>query len=137
VLFYCMDPRFYLKILQNCFFFFKKNWEIWNPKFQQNLIIYYFFFIFLAFLAFCFLFHLSKLVQELWKFLQCFLGRVRDFTNDFWIILLVPLRKFKKNKDMWNNFFFKILRFTIYFFIFSLFLTFYFQFRLCIIVKKF
>jgi len=70
-----------------------KNWDIWNTKFQQNSIVYYFFFIFLAFFAFCFLFHLSKLVQKLWNFLWCFIGRVRDFTNDFWKILKVPLKK--------------------------------------------
>jgi len=52
-----------------------------------------FFSIFLAFLAFCFLFHLSKLVQKLWNFLWCFIGRVRDFTNDFWKILKVHLKK--------------------------------------------
>jgi len=30
-----------------------KNWDIWNPKFQQNFIVYYFFFSFFAFVAFC------------------------------------------------------------------------------------
>jgi len=59
----------------------------------QNFIIYYFFFIFLAFLAFCFLFHLPKLVQKLWNFLWCFIGRIRDFTSDFWKILNVLLKK--------------------------------------------
>jgi len=34
-----------------------KNWDIWNPKVQQNSIVYYFFFNFLAFLAFRFVFH--------------------------------------------------------------------------------
>jgi len=38
---------------------------------------------------------------------------------------------------MWNNFFFKILQFTICFFILLLFLKFSFQFRLYILVKKF
>jgi len=69
VLFYCMNPRFYQKILQNYGFFVKKNWDIWYPKFQQNSIVYYFVFIFLVFLAFCLLFHLSKLVQKLWNLL--------------------------------------------------------------------
>jgi len=64
-----MDPRFYQKNSAKIWFFFKKNWDIWNPKFQQNSIVYYFVFIFLAFWAFCFLFHLSKLVQKLWNFL--------------------------------------------------------------------
>jgi len=89
-----MDPRFYQKILQNYSFCFqKKNWDIWNPKFQQYSIVYYCVFTFLAFLAFCFLFHLSKLVQKLWNFLLCFIGRVRDFTNAFWKILKVLLKK--------------------------------------------
>jgi len=64
VLFYYMDLRIYQKILQNySLFFFKKNWDIWNPKFQQNSIVYYFFFIFLEFLHFVFYFtypNLSK-----------------------------------------------------------------------------
>jgi len=38
---------------------------------------------------------------------------------------------------MWNNFFFKIPRFTICFFIFLLFFTFSFQFHLCVFEKKF
>jgi len=44
-------------------------------------------------LAFSFLFHLSKLVQKLWTFLWWFIGRVRDFTSDFWKILKVLLKK--------------------------------------------
>jgi len=75
------------------FIFQKKNWDIWNPKFQQKSIVYYFFFIYLAFLAFCFLFHLSKLLQKLWSFLKYFIGRVRDFANVFCEILKVLLKK--------------------------------------------
>jgi len=70
-----------------------KNWDIWNLKFQQNSIVSYFFFIFLSFLAFCFLFHVPKLVQKLCIFLWCFIGRVRYFTNDFWKILKVLLKR--------------------------------------------
>jgi len=70
-----------------------KNWDIWNPKFQQNSIVYYFFFTFLAFLALCSLFHVPKLIQKLWNFLWCFIGRVRDFTNNFWKFLKVLLKK--------------------------------------------
>jgi len=45
VLFYCMDPRFLSKNSAKLWFLFsKKNWDIWNQKFQQNSIIYYFFF---------------------------------------------------------------------------------------------
>ena len=112
-----MDPRLYEKIMQNFGFFCQKNWDIWNPKFQQNSIVYYFFFIFLAFLAFCFLFLLSKLVQKLWNFLWCFIGRIRDFTSNFWKILKVLLKKLLICEIY---FFFKILWFTICFFLFFL-----------------
>jgi len=58
-LFYCMDPRFYQKI---------EIFEIQNfnkiPSFTIS-----FFFIFLSFLAFYFVFHLTKLFQKLWHFL--------------------------------------------------------------------
>jgi len=84
---------FIYKLCKTTVFFFKKRWDIWNLKFQQNSIVYYFFFIFLAFLAFCFLFHVPKDVQNLWHFLSCFTGRVRDFTNDFWKIQKVLLKK--------------------------------------------
>jgi len=116
-------------------FFFKNNWDIWNPKFQQNSTVYYFLFIFLEVFAFCFLFHLSKLVQKLWNFLQCFIGRVRYFTNDLWKIVKVLFKKificeiifFFQNSALYN----------LFFLFFLLFLTFYFQFRLSVLVKKF
>ena len=128
-----MDPRFYQKILQNYVFFFKKNWDIWNPKFQKNFIDYYFFFIFLAFLAFCFLFHLSKVFQKLWNFLKCFIARVRDFTNDLWKILKVHLKKIL----ICEIIFFQNSAVYFLFFIFLLFSTFYFLFRVYVRVKKF
>ena len=90
-----------------------KNWDIWNIKYQQNSIVYYFFFIFLAFLAFCFLFHLSKLVLKLLNFLWCFIWRVRDFNNDMWKILKVLLKQILICEIF---FFFKNFRFTICFF---------------------
>jgi len=132
VLYCCIDLRFFQNILQNYGLFSKKNWDISNPKFQQNSIVYYFFFIFLAFFEFCFLFHLSKLGQKLCNFLWCFIGRIRDFTSNFWKILKFLLKKYI---DMWNIFYFKILRFAICFFIFLLFLTFIFNF--VYLVKKF
>ena len=107
-----------------------KNWDIWNPKFQQNSIIYYFFFIFLAFLAYWLVFHVPKLVQKLWNFLWCFIGRVRDFTNNFWKFLKVLLKKYWYAK----SFFFQ--NSALYYLFFYLFLTFYFQFRLYVLVKK-
>jgi len=56
-------------------FFFKKNWDIWNPKFQQNSKIltkfhlYSFFFISFSIFSIFFLFHISKLVKKLGNFL--------------------------------------------------------------------
>ena len=102
-----------------------KNWDIWNPKFQQNSIVYYFFYIFLAFLAYWLLFHVPKPVQKLWNFLWCFVGRVRDFTNNF---LEISKGSFKKILICEIFFFFKILRFTICFFIFFYFWHFIFNF---------
>jgi len=107
VLFYCMDPRFYQKI---------EIFEI--QKFQHNSIVYYFFFIFLAFLTFCFLFLVSKLVQKLWNFLWCFIGRLRDFTNNLWKFLKVLLKKIL----ICEIFFFQ--NFTVYYLVFYSFFIF-------------
>jgi len=49
-------------------FFFKKNWDIWNPKFQQNSIIYYFF---LFFSIFGILFSISP-IQTCPKIIELF-----------------------------------------------------------------
>jgi len=114
VLFYCMDPRFYQKILQNYVFFLKKLRYL-KSKISTKFHRLLFRFFFLAFFTFCFLFHLSKLVQKLWNFLECFIGRVRVLPTIFWKILKVL---FKKNIDMWNKYFFKILQFSICFFYF-------------------
>jgi len=69
VLFYCMDQRFYERTLQNYSFLFQKIWDTWHPKFHQNSIVYYFFYYFSIFDIFFFLFHLSKVVKNLWNFL--------------------------------------------------------------------
>ena len=117
-----MDPRFYQKI---------EIFEIQNfnkiPSFTIS------FFIFLAFLAFYFLFHLPKLVQNLWIFLWCFIRRVRDFTNDFWKILKVLLKKILICEFVFSKF----CGLLFVFLFFLLFLTFYFQLRLSILGKKF
>jgi len=77
-----MDPRFYQKI---------EIFEIANfntiPSFTNSFLV------FLPFLAFCFLFHVPQLVQKLSNFLWYFIGSVRGFTNDFWKILKVLLKK--------------------------------------------
>jgi len=113
---------------------YQKNIDIWNPKFFINSIVYYMFFYSFSILVIFFSYFTDPNLSKIMEFLWCFIGRVRDFTNDF---LENSKSSFKKNIDMWNIFFFKILRFTICFFIFWLFLPFYFEFRLSILVKKF
>jgi len=114
-------------------FCLSKKIEIFEIQNFNKISSFTIFFIFLAFLAFCFLFHLSKLIQKWWNLLWCFIGRIRDFTSDFWKILKVLL------KNYWyvKYFFVKIPLFTICFFIFVLYLTLYFQFRLTVLVNKF
>ena len=122
----CRSEIFFKTFCKTMVFFSKKNWDISNPKFQQNSIVYYFFFIFLAFFEFCFLFHLSILGQKLWNFLWCFIGRIRDFTSDFWKILKLLLRKY------WYVKYFLFQNFAVYYLFFYFFIIFdiYFEFRL-------
>jgi len=112
---------FIKKFCKTMVFFSINNWDIWNPKYQQNSTVYYFFFIFLEFLEFCFLFHLSKLVKKLWNFLWCFIGKVGEFTNNF----LKFLKDLLKKILICEIFFFS--NFCGLLFVFLLFLTFYFQ----------
>ena len=106
VLFYCLDPRFYQKI---------EIFEIQNfikiPSFTIS---------FLYFSIFGILFSIPPIqtCPKIMEFFVVFYCKVRDFTNDFWKILKVLL---KKNIDMWNIFFFKILLFTICFLFFYYF----------------
>ena len=92
-----------------------------STKFHRLLFLL----IFLAFLAFCFLFHLSKLVKKLWNFLWWFIGRVRDFTNNFWKILKVLLKKILICKIFYFSKFCSLL---FVFLIFYYFLHFIFNF---------
>ena len=106
MLFYCMDLRYYQKKFAN---------------FQQNSIVYYFFFIFLSF---CFLFHLSKLVQKLWIFWSVLLEGLKfyqRFQENFESC-------FKKNIDMWNIFFSKFWGLVFVFLFFYYFWHFIFNF---------
>jgi len=79
--------RDFMKYSTKLWFFFQKNWDIWILEFQQNSIIYNFFFIFFSIFGIFFLFHLSKLVKKLCNFLYCFIRRIRDFVKDFWKIM--------------------------------------------------
>ena len=115
VLFYCIDPIFYKKF---------EIFEIQNFNKIPSFTISFLFF--LAFLAFCFLFHLPKLEQKLQNFLWCFIARVRYFTNDFWKILKVLLKKiliceifFFLNSEVYYFFYFVII-FDILFLISSI-----------------
>jgi len=54
--------------------------------------------------------------KKLWNFLWCFIGRIRDFTNDFWKILKVPLKNYI---HMWNILFSKFCD-LLFFFIFDI-----------------
>ena len=85
------------------------------------------FFLLFQHLAFFFLFHLSKLIKKLWNFLWCFIGRVRDFTNDFWKILKVLFQKilicetiFFQNSVVYYLFFYFFIIFDILFSILSI-----------------
>ena len=65
VLFYCMDPRFYQKILQNYGFFLKKKIQIFeNQNFNKIPSVTIFFLIFLAFLTFFFYFTYPNLSKD-------------------------------------------------------------------------
>ena len=111
--------------------FFSKKIEIFQiQNFNKipSFTIY-----FLIIFGIFFLFRLSKLVKKLCNILQYFIRRNRDFINKFWKFLKVLLQKQRYVK----YFFFKIPRSTICFFIFLLFLTFSFQFRLSVLFKKF
>jgi len=100
-------------------FFFKRNWDIWNPKFQQNSIVYNFVFIFLPFLAFYFLFHLSKTCLKIMEFLVVFYWKCKRFYQRF---LKNSKSCLKKNIDMWNIFFQNstVYYLFLYFFIFDI-----------------
>jgi len=72
--------------------------------------------------------------NKIQSFTTSFIGKVRDFTSDFWKILKVLL----KNILICEIFSFsKFCGLLFVFFIFVLFLTFYFQFCLPVLVKKF
>jgi len=124
-----------------------KNWDNWNPKFQQNSIVYYFFFIFLAFLTFCFLFHLSKLVQKLWNFFSsiCTCQKILEIFMFFYFYGLEILSKnfrkswivFQKNIDIWNpKFFINSIVYYLFFYSFIILVMFFFLYHVSKLVKK-
>ena len=130
--FYCMDPRFYQRILQNYGFFFKKIWCIWNPKFHQNSIIYYFFLIFLAFLTSFFSIQPIQSCQKIIEFFVVFCWKDWRFYQR---ILKISRSSFKKIYIC--EIFFVVKFLALVFFYFFSFLTFSFLFHLFVRVKKF
>ena len=86
VLFYCMDPRFYQKILQNYDFFIKKNWDIRNQKFQQNSTVSISF----LFVNICDIFYSISPIQTCPKIMKIFVV----FLFDGFEILPTISRKF-------------------------------------------
>jgi len=119
--------RDFIKIFCKTMVFFSKKVRYLKSKISTKFHRLIFRLYFFSILAFCFLSHLSKLVQKLWN---------------FWSVLLEGLEFYQwfleNSKSSLKNilvceiiFFFKILRFTIYFFIFIF--TFYFQFRVFVL----
>jgi len=94
------------------------------------LFLFYFFSIFGIFFLY---FTYPNLSKNYGIFLSCFIGMVGDFINDFWKILKVIL----KNILICEIFFSKFCDLLFVVFILLLFLKFYFQFRLCVLGKKF
>ena len=122
VLFYCMDPGFYKKKLR----YLKSKI---STKFHRLLFLFYFFSIFGIFFSISAIQTCPKII----KFFVVFIGRVRDFTSYFWKI---PKVLFKKVLIIEIYFFSKLCG-LLFVFLFFIFLTFYFQFHLSILVKKF
>jgi len=69
-----VDPRFNQKEFAKLWLFFEKKLRYLkskiSTKFHRLIFLFIFFSIFFSI-------HLSKLVQKLWNFLKCFIGRVR------------------------------------------------------------
>ena len=96
------------------------------PKLHHLYVLFIFFDIFFFF------FHLSILVKKLCKFLWCLIVWIRVFMKEFWKILELF---FLRNRDIWNQIFFK--NSIVYYSFFFNFLTSFFLFHLSILVKKF
>ena len=93
MLFYCIDSRFYQKILQNYGFFLKKNWDIWNSKFQQNSLFTISFLFFQQFWHFVFDFTYPNLSKYYEIFCSVLLERLEILPMFFWKILKFLLKK--------------------------------------------
>jgi len=118
---------FLKKFCKTTFFFFKKKLRYLkskiSTKFHRLLFLFYFFSIFGI------LFSISPIqtCPKIMKFFVVFFWKGKRFYQRF---LENSKSSFKKNNDIWNFFF---QNSAVYYFFF---LTFYFQFRLSVLVKK-
>ena len=115
---------FIKKFYKTMVFFFKKNWDIWNPEFQHNSIVYYFFFIFLSFLAFFFYLTYPNSSKNYGIFCNVLLEGVEILSTNSGHFQ----KFFYKNTDMWNNFFFQSS--AVYYLFFYYFIIFYIFFSI-------
>jgi len=129
----CTDYRFYQRILENSWIFFKKNRDIVNTKHFQNSIVYYLLFNFVVFLTSFFLVYLSMVFEKFLKFLCCFIVWIRDFTKDFWKIMEHFSKKYRHFKSKIIPKFRYLLLFLFYYHFWRLF----FPFHQIKLVKKF
>jgi len=125
VLFHCMDPRFYQKILQNYSFFFQKKLRYLKSNISTKFNRLLFFFYFISIFGILFSISPIQTCPNIMKFFE-------DFANDFWKILKVLFKTI-----MICEIFFSKFCGLLFVFFFVSFWTFYFQFRLSVLVKKF
>jgi len=99
------------------FIFWKKNWDIWNLKFQQNSIVYYFI---LFFQHFCIFFSISTIqtCPKIMKFFAVIYWKGKRFYQRF---LENSKSFFKKSINMWNIFFSKFCASLFLFLFFIIF----------------
>jgi len=101
-----------------------------STKFHRSLFLFYFFIIFSILFSISPVQTWSKIIEFFvvfywkgWRFYQWFQENSKS--------------SFKKNINMWKNYVFQNSTIYYLFFYFLLFLTFYFQFRLAVLVNKF
>jgi len=112
---------FIKKFCKTMVFFWKKIEIFEIQNFNKIPLFTIFFLVFQHLWHFFFNFTHPTLSKNYGIFCSVLFEGLEILPTIFWKILKVIS---KKNIDMWNSFFFKILRFTICFFIFLLFLTF-------------
>jgi len=112
VVLYCMDYRFYQKILENSWIFIKKKWDTLNQNIFKILSFTICFFNFLVFLKTFFLFYLFMVFKKTVKFLCCFIVWIRDF-----------IKKLRYLKSKISTKFHRLLFLFIFFSIFGILLS--------------